>query len=381
MRFGVGGMLLTCVLALLLALPVLGITLQDEAELSEFHNHVLAPWPEEGLLRADPTAYVRAGRIWLSEHIFPVQLVTRAQKTVFLRWFHEPPEPRVSLGEDGHIFLNGGSNEALFGLFATACEYAHSENVASALRSALQYWSGPTRRGEITTDLVVIPTAATLYADKLPLSTPAVYRQACLERMQGRSALLFDQPHFVYPLLEMLAAKRDPAFYPKGNWHATGASLQVVRDAYLAKLGTKRVPEEALRLASGPAEILLSYGIMWDRPFYTVHNPAVTSVPDHNSRVRTAIAPLFRGDRFVTHVFRSEHPVLDQRVLMVSDSFGDAAAGIFAGAFRTLVQVNLNDLSAGRPSDVIEHVQKVVPLDRVILLVQEGNAQQLAVWR
>jgi hypothetical protein len=380
-RFGVGGVLLICVLAQLLALPVLGIALQDEAQLAEFHNHALAPWPDADVLSADPTAYVRAGRTWLNEHVFPVQLATRTQKTVFLRWFREPPEPRVSLGDDGHIFLNGGSNQTLFGLFATACEHAHSEDVVSALQRALRYWSGPTLRREIATDFVVIPTAATLYADKLPPATPAHHRQACLERMQGRSPLLFDQPHFEYPLLEMLAGKSDPAFYPKGNWHATGLSLQVVRNVYLAKLGKRGVVNEDLRLEHGPAEILLTYGIVWDRPHYTLKNPAVTNAPEDNSRVRRAVAQLFRGDRFVTHAFHSARPVLDETVLMLSDSFGDAAAEVFAGAFRTLIQINLNDLSAGRPSDVIEQVQQVMRLDRVVFLVQEGNAPQLAAWR
>lgn len=110
-RFGAGGVVLTCVLALLLAVPALGITLQDEAQLAAFHNHVLTPWPNLQRMRVDPTAYVRDARTWLTERIFPVELATRTQKSVFLRWFNEPPEPRISLGDDGHIFLNGGSNQ------------------------------------------------------------------------------------------------------------------------------------------------------------------------------------------------------------------------------------------------------------------------------
>jgi|GEM_PF-5011026 len=378
---------LTCALALLLAMPVLGIALQDMNQLAEFHNHVLSPWPDVGLLRADPAAYVRASRTWLTERIYPVQQATRTQKTVLLRWFNEPPEARISLGEDEHIFLNGGSNQSLFGLFANACELAHSESVASSLQSALRYWSGPNRRPGPATDFVVIPTAATVYADMLPLSTPTNLRQACLERMEGRSALLFERPSapnmpvFMYPLREMLAAKRDPAFYPKGNWHPAGLSLQVARNTYLERLGEKGVPDENLRLDRGPAEILLTYGIDWDRPLYVLSNPFVTPDTHNNSLVRSVVAPLFRGDRFITQAFQNARPVLDQRVLMLSDSFGDASAAVFAGAFRTLVQVNLNDLGAGRPSDVVERVRQAMPLDRVIFLIQEGNAQQLAGWR
>jgi hypothetical protein len=376
------------VLALLLAMPVLGIALQDMNQLAEFHNHALSPWPDVRLLLADPAAYVRASRTSLIERIYPVQEATRTQKTVLLRWFNEPPEPRISLGEDGHIFLNGGSNENLFGLFASACELAHSESVASSLQSALRYWSEPTRLSGIPTDFVVIPTAATVYADKLPPSTPANLRQACLERMNGRSALLFsahpsarNSPVFMYPLLEMLAAKGDPAFYPKGNWHPAGLSLQIARNTYLERLGEKGVPAENLRLDRGPAEILLTYGIVWERPLYVLSNPLLALDTHFNSLVRSALAPLFRGDRFITQAFHNARPVLDQRVLMLTDSFGDASAEVFAGAFRKLIQVNLNDLHAGRPSDVIARVRQAIPLDRVIFLIQEGNAQQLAGWR
>lgn len=383
--FALRALVLICLLAQLLAVPVLGIALQDEAELAEFHNHALTPWPSLPVLRADPAAYFRRTRVWLSEHIFPVQLATRVQKTLLLRWLHEPPEPRISLGADGHIFLNGGSNQHLYGLFAAGCVHAHSPSVARALEAALRYWAGVAQGRGFTSDFVVVPTAATLYADKLPEATPRHLRDACLQRMRGHSALLSVQPpagnHFIYPLGEMLAAKQDEAFYPKGNWHPVGLSLQVARDAYLTELGVHARVRESLHLGRGPAEILMTYGIDWERPRYFLDSPFTSIAAERDSAVRSAIAPLFRGDRFITHVYTNTHPALDEGVLMLSDSFGDLSAQAFAGAFRTLVQVNLNDLQSGIPSQVIERVRKIERIDRVIFLIQEGNAPQLAGWR
>src|ERR1700712_2700570 len=208
--------------------------LQDQAELAEFHNHALAPWPSFQLLSVDPVGFFRASRTWLSEHIFPVQLATHVQKTVLVYWLNEAPESRVSLGKDGHVFLNGASNQALYQLFVSGCIDAHSDGAARSLEVALHYWFNLAKQRSWTPDFVVIPTAASLYADKLPSSTPPNLRLACLERMAGRSALLSVRPpeqslaHFVYPLREMLAAKHDPGFYPKGNWHPAGKSLHVV---------------------------------------------------------------------------------------------------------------------------------------------------------
>ncbi|HET8933745.1 MAG TPA: hypothetical protein VFN67_09910 [Polyangiales bacterium] len=380
-RFRLSGLVFVCVLAQLLAAPALGIVLQDESQLADFHNHALAPWPSSQLLAADPSVYFQGARTWLTERIFPVQLATRIQKTVLLNWLNEAPEPRISLGDDGHIFLNGGSNQSLYGLFALACVYAHTDAAARSLEQAMQYW---TSLG-LPSDFVVIPTAASLYADKLPSSTPQNLRTACLERTAGRSALLSvrapEKIHFLYPLHEMLAAKDDAGFYPKANWHAAGKSLQLVRDTYLAQLGVQQRVQESLRRGSGPAEILLSYGIDWERPRYFVDNPAVSTAAHSDALVRSALAPFFRGNRFVTHAYENTLPVLDQHVLLLTDSFGDLAAEVFAGAFRSVVQVNVNDLQAGGASFVIQRVRETQPIDRVIFLIQEGNVASLALWR
>lgn len=386
-RFRLSGLVLTCVLAQFLAAPTLGIMLQDESQLAEFHRHALSPWPSSQLLFVDPVSFVHAAEKAYSERLFPVQLATHAQKTALLHWFNEAPEPRVSLGEDGHIFLNGASNEALYGLFVTGCLSAHSDSAARSLEAALQYWSNLAKSTGWTPDFVVIPTAASLYADKLPNSTPSSLRAACLERMAGRSALLSVRPPehspaiFVYPLREMLGAKHDPGFYPKGNWHPVGKSLQVVRDAYLAKLGLRQSVRETLHPEVGPAEILLTYGIDWPRPLYVAENPSVYIDAERDALVRRAITPLFRGARFVTHAYRNEQPALEQTALLVTDSFGDQAAAVFAAAFRSLIQVNINDLLTARPSQVIDSVRGVVPFDRVVFLIQEGNAPALAHWR
>lgn len=97
--------------------------------------------------------------------------------------------------------------------------------------------------------------------------------------------------------------------------------------------------------------------------------------------MRKTIGPLFRGDRYTTHVYQNAQPVLNQSALMLSDSFGDLSAEVFAGGFRTLIHVNLNDLQAASPSQLIEHVRRAESIDRVIFLIQEGNAQLLAAWR
>lgn len=375
---------LICALALALLAPTLGIALQDRAVLKDFHNRALSTWPAWSVFAADPVAYFKGARAWLSERVFPVKQVTQLQKSLAFSLLASAPEPRITLGEQGHIFVNGGSNLDLNGLFEAVCVRAHSKRTAKALERGLFAWSQTARRQSLAVDVVIIPTPASLYADRLPRTAPAVYRTACLERTAGKSPLLSVRVpsgvRFVYPLREMLAARHDEAFFPRGNWHPTGLSLKLVRDTYLARLQVTTPVEELLELGQAPGEILLHYGIEKPEPTYFIRNHNVAAHPTRNAALRQAIADLFRSDGFVTHVFQNAKPIMTETALMISDSYGDWASETFAGAFNEVIQVNLNELGKAGPLQLIERVERWQHIDRLILLVEEGNARKLAAW-
>jgi len=62
---------------------------------------------------------------------------------------------------------------------------------------------------------------------------------------------------------------------------------------------------------------------------------------------------------------------------MLSDSFGDWASFAFAGAFRQLIHVNTNDLRRRQASRLLDRLTEFDRIDRVILLVQEGNTERI----
>lgn len=249
----------TCLLAVCLLVPTLGIAAQDEAVLTRFHNHTLSAWPTGTAFRTDPVAYFQSAKTWLAERVFPVEQVTEFQKSVVFHLLNGAPESRVTLGDEGHIFLNGSSSRDVNELFETACVRAHSKDTAARLEGLMVAWAKTGRDRNLAVDVVVVPTGASIYGDKLPHGVPVTLRRECLERTKGNSPLLAIRTpaglNFVYPLPEMLAARNDEAFFPKGNWHPTGLSLKVARDAYLGRLHPAGAVDETLQLGHAPAEL------------------------------------------------------------------------------------------------------------------------------
>jgi hypothetical protein len=230
--------------------------------------------------------------------------------------------------------------------------------------------------------VVVVPTAASLYGDKLPDSVPSRYRKACLQRTAGKSALLDVKAPpgvgYTYPLLEMLALRTDEAFFPRGNWHPTGLSLKVARDTYLAAMGVQPPPAESFSRGEAPAELLLEYGIDQPEPVYNLLNPHVTEQPGAATELRVALTPMFNAYRLNLRAFTNAEAVLGESALMLSDSFGDLASAVFASAFSTLIQVNTNTLLENRATAVIDLLQQREKIDRLIILVEEGNVGRAA---
>lgn len=373
-----------CLLAALLLVPALGVFVQDERALQAFHGRALAAWPALSTCADDPVAYFESMKRWIADRIFPIQQATQAQANL-LYMLGSPPEPRVTLGKEGFVFLNGGTNGTTDSIFATTCVQAHEQRAADFLQRTLANEARSRIAGRARPiDVIVVPTPSTLYGDKLPSDVPATYRQACLDRVAGRSPLLSVRANaplsFFYPLPEMLAARDAEGFYPKGNYHPLGSSLKLIRDGYLARRQVFAPIDEEMVLGHAPSEVLSMSGVLSDRPVYFIKNPSVNERPRKNAELARWINALFQRADNPARVYTNTQPVLEERVLMLSDSYGVAAAKVFAGAFRQVTQVTTNYLLRGQVPRLIERIDYVEPFDRLIILFQEGNIYNVSEW-
>ena len=368
----------------LLLIPILGIRLQSNAALERFHNRILSPWPQTSEFLVDPAHYFVDARNWLADRAFPIVESSILYKKALFFGLHTPPQHRVSLGDDGFIFLNGASEDSVNGLLNSICIDAHSETLSAQLQRALASLSDFATLHKMAVDVVIVPTSATLYADYLPLSVPPKYLDACRAREIGASPLTRIQKqagiNFIFPFAAMKAARDDEGFFPKGNWHASGLSLSVVRNAYLATLNVQTPIDEKLQRGSAPSEIMASYGITLNLPIYFLHNGHVTPNRERMTELTKSVGDLFSNPFFVAHYFENAQPVVSENVLMISDSYGDLASEVFAGAFKSLTQLGINNLPREHLPQLIERVVRLEHIDRLVLLVQEGGSEQIVEW-
>jgi hypothetical protein len=219
----------------------------------------------------------------------------------------------------------------------------------------------------------------------VPASVPPTLRSACRERARGGSPLLTIQAprgvNYMFPFLQMQAARDDEAFFPKGNWHAKGLSLKVVRDAYLdSRKVSSRIDDTLLR-SSEPSEVLANYGgVTKNLPIYVLHNDHVSADANRNALLVGAIRDLFSHPYVLTHYYRNSQPAIAESVLIVSDSYGDPASEVFAGVFQNVIQVTCSLLATERIGQLIERVSKLEHIDRVILLTEEGQVGMITGW-
>src|ERR1700755_2108383 len=96
------------VIAVILMLPIIGIGLQHDTELVQFHRRALGTWPTR-IAFDKPADYFAQARTWVADRVYPIRAVSTA-----LAWFdytvlRSPPKKNITLGDDEFVFLNGGN--------------------------------------------------------------------------------------------------------------------------------------------------------------------------------------------------------------------------------------------------------------------------------
>ncbi len=365
----------------LLLLPVVAIPLQDRGSLEQFHNRSLSAWPRIADFIPDPVKYLTQARLWLGDRVYPIIPVSHFYKGLLFYVLATPPEHRVIIGNDGFIFLSGTDDDHLNNILESVCIDTANRKIADAFARSLAGLASYSAEQALPIDVITVPTLETLYGDRLPRSVPSKYRSACAERAQGTSLLVgIHAPppvHYVFPFAPMHAARDDPAFFPKGNWHPDGLSLEIVRDAYLGKIGVEPPHDETLLRTEAPSELLMTYGISWPLPVYHVTDADVVKDESTNAALKAVLDDLFPVGWHNTRAFRNRRPDSKETVLLLSDSFGDRAAPVLASGFHRLVQVDTNDMKPHSVIGLLTRVARVLAINRIVILTEEGDTARV----
>lgn len=377
-------LVVTLLLAALLAIPGVGTVFSNAAERSKWENRPLAELPKLSEFSV-VSGFFKQIDDYLNDHFGFALDLNRAHRRFVFYVFGDSPASQITVGKDGYIFLNGSAGRgAQFDRLRTVCvEYASGASANSVVDEWTEILSFFEERFPRVT-MLIPPSKPVLYPDKLPLSVPREIREACSQYRtnnnpaqqlalwgQGRATNVLNLYDAFY------RARFEGNFYPKENFHSSGASNHLMAHLAFAHLG---LVTDARFAASR-----IDYTTTWDlKQFFGFPRPVVMPVFDYlgfGIKVRRgqpeSVREWFEHARdFGTYL--TDRPLSQRSALVISDSYGYRGAKHLAPGFKSVVWVNTNSLQAHEVAGFFgEFVRNMKP-DDLIFLFHEGSLPRRA---
>ena len=347
---------------------------QSDDQLEAFHNRVLTQWPRRDSFWHSPSAYFSTINAWLADRAYPIIAVTYLKNNLLYFGLNTAPMPHITIARDRFIFLNGNDDTSVNDMIEGTCLGLSDPSEMARLQAAVDEIARFAQHHAYAIDIVLVPTIPTLYGDRLPKSIPSADRAACSKLSKGDGSLAriasSRGTHFSYPFSAMYAHRDDKAFFPFGNFHPGGWSVKVARDAVLHDIGVKPPTGETVELTTVPSELLLDHGVVAPFPVYKVSAPGITVDGKLEAAIVAETARFYDNPVDSIHAYRDPSATDPESLLMLSDSFGEGAGLSYAAAFQHVVQIAAPEKDI---ANLVATIAKLTPVDRVVLLFNEGN--------
>jgi hypothetical protein len=290
--------------------------------------------------------------------------------------FGDTPSEQTVFGRHGRLFLTSHGSTKPYDLIGTICgvgvDDAELDRAAAGLESFLQK-ATPWAAGSY---VMVVPTAPALYMQDLP----GWLRRRCppattMDRLMARLPPGSLRDHLIYPLSALLEAKSRGGVIPVTSFHWVGLGPQAAANAFAGeRLGLTP------RLVLPTRELTLPSDLRGMIP--GIHTANVELFPDNEAAGGqycwgAACFPDWGPAAGVIDdlSFLRSPQAGDKKLLILSDSFGEAIVRWFAPYFGTVWHFsvsNLNRLSADDRAAFRRHVFTEYKPDVVLYLFHEG---------
>lgn len=349
--------LLTIGLAVLLALPGLGTFFSDGTARSISENRTLAGFPE--LFAADrETSLFAELDTYLNDHFGFALFLNQLHKRIVFHVFGDSPSSSFKVGQDAFIFLVSHPGAPRFSVLNTLCLQSQQPKLtADAVSDWMRILDHYTAKG-MRTALVLIPPKPVVYPEKLPVSVPQRYHEACRQyspstSLAGAVANLdtglgpgiggASERAVVYPFEEFRSARDDGNFYPKETFHFAGKSAHLTAGKTLIRLGINPSPDFD--------EYVVTRDFAKDYDELLGFPQSIESEVYHGAAFQLSILPeepalisRFMAKSKTYGTIRSAAPLSRRKALLVGDSFTTVFADALAPGYRELVWIVINHL-------------------------------------
>ncbi len=318
-------------------------------------NRILTPPPRLPTSLAGLAALPRATNSWLDDHFGLRRPLVALSNAWHFALFGESGNPQIAFGRHGALFLTSHDAADPQQMLLFLCRGGDVDAASRAMAEALAgFLDAAIRRDPRTIDLL-IPTKTIV--DRADL--PGWMRARCVGGREVLPALLASlaarrpdlRARVIYPLPLMQGLSGADAPYPKFNFHWDGPGLRHVAAAVALRFGRPERARLALLAQEKRSDIAhLLPGV--SLPFRTFEPDLAAGGIEASMRIADlGDAGALLGDvsRFVRH-----DPLgtagRGPKLLILSDSFGQAIAPWFAAYYGEVWHVAVNNIAALTPA-------------------------------
>ena len=376
--------LLMALLVCLISLPaIVGWKHSDTRATSELENRNMATLPPLQLLRQNAREYIRATDTYLKDTVgFRLQANALYRK---LRYFvfRDPPLANVTIGRDGHVFLNAPRPSDPYAFFHSLCVQQGNpspqllEHLTRVMSAATGYFE---QRGAKAT-FAIAPSTLSLYADMLPRQVPPEYRERCLAYPHQdhalakleREAMASGNYQIFYPYTLFAKHKTERGFYPKERYHWEGLSAYLFARHLIHASGVVNslLVNDPSRLGQVKDDIATFFGFV--RPVegyvYPYEGQLMKVKPE---RWLNAVSQQGRLSHSTT-----VNSLTRKSALMIANSFGIALAPHLARGFEHFYYLELNTIAEQEQDAVFAAIAQRLQPDYVFFVFDDVNVTNI----
>ncbi len=313
-------------------------------------NRVLSPPPRLPTSLAGVATLPRATSAWLDDHFGLRRPLVELSNAWHFALFGESGNPQIAFGRHGTLFLTSHDAADPQQMLLFLCRGGDVDAASRAMADALAGFLDAGLRHDPRMIDLLVPTKTII--DRTDL--PGWMRARCGGGREVLPALLSSlaarrpdlRARVLYPLSLMQGLQGADAPYPKFNFHWDGPGLRRVAAAVALRFGRPERAPLGLRAQDKSSDIAhLLPGVRL--PFRTFEPDLAAAGIEASTRIdELGISGAILGDvsRF------TRHDRAGPKLLILSDSFGQAIAPWFSAYYGEVWHVAVNNIAALSPA-------------------------------
>ncbi|MFT4655236.1 MAG: hypothetical protein ACI82S_002896 [Patiriisocius sp.] len=334
-------------ISIVLLIPLLATVWTDDNARSKWEKRNLESFPEWHGLAAINEYFDKISE-FADDHIGLALEFNQIYRKILFYIFGDSPVKNITVGRSGFVYLNSHTPKRKNIVYKNLCirgaSSSHSLDVIDRVEKVFKYFAS----SGLNVSLGVAITKPVLYPEFLPVYIPTPLRKACssfrddnfLVSIQNKMEL--NGGTYYYPYEMFFQQKNVEAFYPKENFHWSGRSSHVFAKGLLNQIGIEVSPAFSVgeKLTTGRSDL---NPIGFERAVNVWHYPYQSYGVSKTTVARQMVMPYYSRIRDVSY-YKTESPMSDRKLLLLSNSFGAYVAPHLAPGFKELYHVNLNHL-------------------------------------